>query len=62
MKTNECRFYAYARGYNDGRHKGAEDDSPWFTQNIDPEIRRKYREGYERGVADFCEDTYPEEI
>lgn len=48
---------AYALGYFDGRSKGV-DTNPY---EYDDTCRFLYTQGYERGVADYCElDTEDE--
>lgn len=44
-------IYWYARGYYDGRRAGVEGR----PDNLTDEEEQSYSEGYERGVADFCE-------
>ena len=51
-------YYVYARGYYDGRAKGAgETPLDWMT----PEEVGIYAEGYDRGVADYCKFDEPEQ-
>jgi hypothetical protein len=47
-------YYAYAQGYYDGRVIGVEQDSPDMAR-MSSICRSRYKEGYERGVADYCE-------
>lgn len=50
------KLYAYARGYYDGRSIGVE-NCPFEYW----EYAALYRQGYEAGVADYCEEMHPEE-
>ena len=52
-------FYAYARGYYDGRTFGLE-QNPWDS-NSNPELYATYRDGYDRGVSDYCREEHPED-
>jgi hypothetical protein len=47
-------YYAYAQGYYDGRVIGVEQDLPDMAR-MSSICRSRYKEGYERGVADYCE-------
>lgn len=49
--------YGYARGYYDGRALGTE-QCPFS----DDSMIASYRDGYEAGVADYCEEAHPEDI
>ena len=44
----ENNLYAYARGYCDGRMDGVPNEE-WDNNHY-------YKRGYDRGVADYCED------
>ena len=48
---------AYAFGYKDGYCEGVE-DNPY---GWDSEERQFYKEGYERGVTDYCFDNHRED-
>jgi len=44
--------YTYARGYYDGRSKGwCDTPIEWMNDNE----KHAYNEGYDKGVADYCE-------
>ena len=47
-------YYAYAQGYYDGRVIGVDQDLPDMAR-LSSICRIRYKEGYERGVADYCE-------
>jgi hypothetical protein len=47
---------AFALGYYDGRAEGVY-DCPF--ENDDNKL--SYRDGYEAGVADYCDETHPED-
>ena len=42
-------YYAYALGYYAGRINGVDEELPMSAL-----CRSKYKDGYERGVADYC--------
>jgi hypothetical protein len=53
---NDDILYSYARGYFDGRLFGVERCPFEFAP-----LARSYRQGYDAGVADYCEQEHPEE-
>jgi len=53
---NSDTLYAYARGYYDGRSIGVEACPFEYAP-----LALAYRQGYGVGVADYCEETHPEE-
>lgn len=54
---NREQAYAYALGYYDGRSKGTE-NNPYGNDRL----RHAYDEGYERGVADYCDLDETDEV
>jgi hypothetical protein len=52
MHTKAEELYCYAIGYYDGRVFG--NQRP-LDEIEDGDLRLRYREGYDAGVADFCE-------
>ena len=54
---DEERCYAYALGYHAAQSEGC-DENPYRDGD---DRRHYYRAGYDRGVADYCELTHPEE-
>lgn len=57
---NSRTLYWYARGYFDGRSVGITDED--LTDYADAD-RQAYKDGYDRGVTDYCEldEPYPTE-
>lgn len=51
---------AYAKGYYDGRTQGVELNP--FNSVREREEFHGYRWGYDKGVADYCEEVHPEKI
>jgi hypothetical protein len=50
---NHQQLYAYALGYYQGRAVGSWELEGWEDMN---EVEQyAYREGYDRGVSDYCE-------
>lgn len=49
-------YYAFAKGYYDGLAEGVEANT--YTQDL---LRYFYRQGYDAGVAEYCDKTHPEE-
>ncbi len=49
------RMVAFALGYFDGRTDGVE------RNPFRGEPERMYREGYDLGVADYCQEAHPED-
>jgi len=50
----DSEYYAYAQGYYDGRVIGVDQDLPDMAR-MSSICRSRYKEGYECGVADYCE-------
>lgn len=51
-KPDYAMAYVYARGYHDGRVKGwCDTEIEWMT----PEEVGVYAQGYDKGVADYCD-------
>ena len=44
--------YWYARGYFDGRTEGVENDA--LREVFDDATWHAYKNGYQRGVSDYC--------
>jgi hypothetical protein len=55
---NYDHLNAYALGYYDGRAKGSDEFNPYAG---DDPLRHLYNAGYERGVADYCEEEHGDE-
>jgi hypothetical protein len=53
-KTYEEKYW-YARGYYDGRTIGVRDDLEELDGNKDAALRVAYKQGYDKGVADYSE-------
>ena len=54
-------YIAFATGYYDGRAIGVY-NNPYEMIIVSPELSYLYRQGYDRGVADYCEsDEEPSE-
>jgi hypothetical protein len=53
---NTRALYWYARGYYDGRSEGVRDDN--VTEYPDAD-RQAYKDGYDRGVTDYCDYDDP---
>ena len=56
IADNALVFYAYARGYHDGRVNGYEDEA--YKEHLEElhsaECQHAYRVGYDSGVSDYC--------
>jgi len=50
---NHQQLYAYALGYYQGRVVGNWEYAGWENMNMVEQYA--FREGYDRGVADYCE-------
>lgn len=50
--NNPMTYYAYARGYYDGRVNGFTDDT--FGDDFGSYLVASYKAGYDKGVADYC--------
>ena len=50
---NHQQLYAYALGYHQGRVVGKWEYAGWETMNMVE--MHAFREGYDRGVSDYCE-------
>lgn len=53
---NTRTLYWYARGYYDGRSIGVGDED--LTEYTEAD-RQAYKDGYDRGVTDYCEYDDP---
>ena len=54
MNATMKELYWYARGYYDGRHHGYEASFSWI-EGREAEIKAAYKQGYDCGVADYCD-------
>lgn len=50
-------LYAYRLGYNDGYHRGIENN----IFDGEPMEHYSYKEGYSFGITDYCDKNHPEE-
>lgn len=58
IKQNEK--YAFAVGYHDGLESGFENNP--YDNEKQTILYKAYREGYDRGVSDYCLENHPEEV
>jgi len=50
-------LYFYARGYFDARTDG----TPCVNEHWHEQMRVPYKEGYDRGIHDYCRENHPED-
>lgn len=60
MSKDRSEHYAFAQGYYDARAEGME-FNPYLSEE-QAVLHTAYREGYDRGIADYCAEHHPEEV
>ena len=60
LPTNETELRLYAIGYVDGNVHGYSAIEEWTRAELNQANDYWYQRGYDAGVADFADDTYPQ--
>jgi len=54
---SDASYYAYALGYYQGRQEGVLD----MPESLPEEQRLRWKQGYDRGVTDYCYEQHGDE-